>query len=267
MSDPATWRLRVLGVGSAAAPELGSASVALERDSLPFLMIDCGQEALSAWLACYRQPPPALFLTHLHFDHVAGLERLFGLNRFDRADRPETRLYVPAGLVPLLQERVAGYPNVLAEGGANFWDALRLVPVGEGFWHDGRWFDVFPVRHHAPGTAFGLCLRAAFLFTGDTRPIPEVLETYADGRMPLLHDCGLEGNPSHTGLDDLLHEYPDALRRQLLLYHYGGQAEGDALQAAGFRVARPGEVLDLPAPLPADQAKAMSIARRLRPDR
>lgn len=267
MSGPARWALRMLGAGSAAAPELGNSSVALERDGAPFLMVDCGQEALSAWLEQYAGPPAALFLTHLHFDHVAGLERLFVLNRFGREPLPETRLYVPANLVPLLQERVAGYPDVLAEGGANFWDPLRLVPVGEGFWHDGWWFDVFPVRHHAPGTAFGFCLRGAFLYTGDTRPIPEVLQAFADDRMPLLHDCGLEGNPSHTGLDDLRREYPEALRRQLVLYHYGSEAEGEALRAAGLKVARRNDVLVLPSPMPADEARALSVARRLRPDR
>jgi hypothetical protein len=40
--------LRFLGVGSAQAPELGSACGVLERDGEPLLMIDCGAEALSA---------------------------------------------------------------------------------------------------------------------------------------------------------------------------------------------------------------------------
>ena len=27
--------------------------------------------------------------------------------------------------------------TVLAEGGANFWDAFQVIPVGDAFWHDG----------------------------------------------------------------------------------------------------------------------------------
>lgn len=258
----ARFRLVFLGVGSASAPELGSASVVLEREGSPVLMVDCGQEALSAYLARYGKPPGALFLTHVHLDHVAGLERLFVANHFGRPTAA-TRIFAPASIVPLLQGRIADYPNVVAEGGANFWDPFQLVPVSHGFWLADLWFDTFPVRHHVPGTAFGLCLPGAFLYTGDTRPIPEVLSGYADGRMPLVHDCDLSGNPSHTGLPDLLREYPPALRAQMIAYHYDSTSAGEALAAAGLRIARPGDVLDLPAPAPAMAAHAASLHRRL----
>ena len=78
-----------------------------------------------------------------------------------------------------------------------------IYHVGTCFWHDGLRFDVFAVRHHAANTAFGLALRGSFVYTGDTRPIPEVLEHYGTGAVLIAHDCGLVGNPSHTGLDDL----------------------------------------------------------------
>ncbi len=195
---------------------------------------------------------------HLHLDHVAGFERLFVSNYFGTGQDAYTRLYVPALLVPLLQGRIADYPNVVAEGAANFWDAFRLIPVSRGFWHEGRWFDVFPVRHHVPGTAYGLCLRGAFLYSGDTRPIPEVIAQYADGRMPLIHDCDLHGNPSHTGLPDLLREYSAEHIRQMLVYHYASPADGAALAAAGLRVAKAGDRLPLPKPLAAAEAHAAS---------
>ena len=43
-----SWALRFLGVGNSASVELGSASAVIERDAQPLLMIDCGQEALTA---------------------------------------------------------------------------------------------------------------------------------------------------------------------------------------------------------------------------
>jgi len=264
-ADVSEWTLNFLGVGNAAAPELGSASVVLERDGEPLLMVDCGQEALSAYLACYGRPPPAVFITHVHMDHVAGFERLFIANFFGNNPEKRTRLYVPAMLVPLLQGRVADYPNVVAEGAANFWDAFQLIPVGHGFWHVGCWFDVFPVRHHVPGTAYGLCLRGAFLYSGDTRPIPEVIAQYAHGSMPLFHDCDLHGNPSHTGLPDLLREYPAEHIRQMVVYHYGSTADGAALAAAGLRVAKTGERLGLPEPVDAVEAHATAARRRMLP--
>ena len=243
-----SWSLRFLGVGNSGAVELGSAMATIERDGQPWLTMDCGGEGLTAYLAHYGAMPEALFVTHTHLDHVGGFERLFGASHFGSQRRDHTRLYVPAALVPLLQQRVAGYPNVVAEGGANFWDAFRLVPVGDHFWHDGVRLEVFPVRHHWPDTAFGLRLRGAMVWTGDTRPIPEMLSRYAGDGELVAHDCALHGNPSHSGIDDLEREYPPELLARCLLYHYGGAAEGEALATRGHRVARPGEVVALREP-------------------
>lgn len=243
-----SWALRFLGVGNASAVELGAASAVLERDGLPSLLIDCGQEALTRYMAQYGKPPLALFLTHTHMDHVAGMERLFVRLYFDAELRGRCRLYVPAELVPWVQQRVADYPGVLAEGGVNYWDAFQVIPHRRGFWHDGLWFDVFPVRHHAPNTAFGIALRGSFVYTGDTRPIPETLARVTDDSTLLAHDCGLVGNPSHSGIDDLEREYPRELLDRAVLYHYGSASDGDALEARGYRVARPGDVFPLASP-------------------
>lgn len=248
MNMTSSYALRFLGVGNAQAVELGSAAVVLERDGDPSLLIDCGQEALSAYLARYGSVPMALFITHAHLDHVAGLERLFYRVLFDAGRCGRVRIYAAADLVPVLQHRIAGYPSPLAEGGANFWDAFQLVPVERGFWHQGLWFDVFPVRHHAPRTAFGIALRGSFLYSGDTRPIPETIALHADAGEWIAHDCALQGNPSHTGLDDLMREYPQPLRDRMIVYHYARDSDREAFTAAGLRVAAAGEALALGAP-------------------
>jgi len=245
-----TWRLRLHGVGNASAVELGSAMATLERDGEPWLTVDCGGEGLTAFLAHYGRMPEALFVTHNHLDHIGGFERLFVDHYFDEARRGKVRLYVPAPIVPLLHQRVADYPNVLAEGGVNFWEAFRLVPCHRGFWLDGLWFDVFPTRHHLPQTSFGLALGGSFAYTGDTRPVPEMLARYAAGTELIAHDCGLVGNPSHTGIDDIEREYPDALRQRLRLYHYGSADDGAALAARGYVTASTGERIALPSPTP-----------------
>ena len=246
-----SWSLHFLGVGnSQAAVRLGSASAVLRRDDAPVLMVDCGQEALTAYQDAYGAMPDALFITHVHMDHVAGLERLFFATYFDPARRGKVRLYVPVGVLPHLQSRVADYPGVIAEGDANWWDAFQLVPVTRGFWHAGQWYDVFPVRHHLPDTAFGLRLPGSVVWTGDTRPIPEMLARFADAGELVAHDCALHGNPSHSGIDDLEREYPPALLSRCVLYHYASEADAEALRALGHRVARAGDVLALADPRP-----------------
>ena len=242
------FSLQFLGVGSSQAIELGSSGAVIERDGKPWLLIDCGPDSLSRFLDQYASLPQTLYITHTHLDHVGGLERLFTRCYFDSAQRGNIKIIAHAALVPLLQARIADYPNVLAEGGANFWDAFRLIPVSRGFWLDEVWFDVFPVRHHAPDSAFALALRGSFVWTGDTRPIPEMLSRYASACELVAHDCGLHGNPSHSGLNDLEREYPVELRQRLLLYHYGSAADGAAMAARGYRVAQPRERVSLNAP-------------------
>jgi ribonuclease BN (tRNA processing enzyme) len=242
------WHLNFLGVGAAHAVELGSSAAVLERDGTPLLLVDCGPDTLDRYMAAYGALPTAIFITHTHMDHVAGLERLFIKQWFDERLRGTARVFIHAGLLPWLQTRVADYPSALAEGCVNFWEAFRLVPCTRGFWLDGLWFDVFATRHHVPGTSFGLALDGSFVYTGDTRPIPEVLARHAGGGEIIAHDCGLVGNPSHTGIDDIEREYPESLRRQMMLYHYGSVADGVALAARGYRIATSGERVALAAP-------------------
>ena len=96
-----TLALRFLGVGSAQAVALGSASAVLTRDGAPLLLFDCGPETLSAYLDAYGAAPQALFLTHGHLDHIGGMERLYFRVYFDPELRGRVRVYAPATLVSL----------------------------------------------------------------------------------------------------------------------------------------------------------------------
>ncbi|MDP2549027.1 MBL fold metallo-hydrolase [Oceanobacter sp. 4_MG-2023] len=223
------------GVGSGGHLALGSAAATLEHQGQPLLLIDCGPGTLAQVQQRYQALPTAIFMTHAHMDHIADLEILTVRAKLQQV--APIPLFVPLSVIPVLHQRLATYPGTMAEGGHNFWQSFQLLPVSDRFEYAGMTFHCYPTRHHAPGSSFALHLPGQFFYSGDTRPIPEILNHQLSGNEVVFHDCGLISNPSHTGLDDLAKEYPEALRRQLVLYHYANTDAGQQLSAAGYRVA------------------------------
>ncbi len=240
-----TIKLRFLGVGGASQVDLGHASVGIEIGAARML-VDCGPGTVNAFRAQYGAPPDAVFITHCHLDHVGDFENLFIQSWFHRPAPVRPKIFVPASIIELLNTRVGSYPEVLAEGGVNFWDAFQLIPVTDRFIFCDQRFEVIAVRHHAPGTAFGLLLRGQFFYTGDTRPIPEVLRHSLGEKERIFHDCGVLGNPSHTGIDDLLREYSPQIIERIHCYHYYSPADVQEFRRRGLQVVRRGEVFEFP---------------------
>lgn len=231
----ATIVLRFLGTGGASQVGLGHASAVVELNSIDKLLIDCGPGAIQRYIARYGRLPEAIFISHCHLDHISDLESLFAKCWFARP-KQKIKIFVPIHIVPILHERVGNYPGALAEGGVNFWEAFHLIPFTTQFEYLGLTFRSYPVRHHAPNSAFCLHLPGHFLYTGDTRPIPEIISHYANQAEIILHDCSLEGNPSHTGLDDLLREYSCEQLKRIRVYHQNTEEERLNIFARGINL-------------------------------
>ncbi|TNC84308.1 MAG: MBL fold metallo-hydrolase [Thalassolituus sp.] len=235
-----SYSLFFTGTGSGGNLSVGSSAAVLEADDKPILLIDCGPGTLNAFAERYQgELPAAIFITHCHLDHIADLEILTVRARLrNLAPIP---IFVPVGLIQLLHERLASYPGQMAEGNHDFWQSFQLRPVSDSFRSGDETFRIHPTRHHGPGSSFALQLPGRFFYTGDTRPVPELLHHVSIDSETIFHDCGTISNPSHTGLEDLEREYREDIRKRLVLYHYADATAAGQMRDAGYKVASPGE--------------------------
>ena len=239
----ADYALTFLGAGSGGNLSVGASAAVLERQGKPVLLIDCGPGTLNAYAAAYGELfnalPEAVFITHAHMDHIADLEILTVRARLSAT--PPIPLFVPVSLIPVLHQRLATYPGSMAEGDHDFWQSFQLRPVSDHFILGSDTYRLYPTRHHAPGSSYALHIPGCFFYSGDTRPIPELLHHVCQASDVIFHDCGVTPNPSHTGLDDLSREYRDDIRARLILYHYADTEAAETLKKAGYEVAQPGD--------------------------
>lgn len=234
-------QIKFLGSGNSHSEDLGASSALIYSNDKPSLLIDIGGNTYHRLMAT-GELPSGVYLTHSHFDHISGMEMLFYKEYFDFSEK--IKVYCHYDLVPLVSKKLL-YINQIAEGGANFWDAFHLVPVDDHFYHDGVKYIVFENRHHAPKSSYGLACEGKFIYSGDTRPIPEMIGSLYTGGEIIFHDCCEVGNPSHTGIDDLFREYPEGLISEMMLYHLNNKDFRDKLEGYGLKSVENGVLYSL----------------------
>lgn len=237
-----SYTARFLGTGTATSQSLGNSACVIEQQDKPWLMIDCGADALVRYLQyADGQLPSHVFITHLHFDHIGGIEQLY-FQTLIRQPAVKPTLYVPAQLVHDLTQIMR---NTDKGDQNNIWSVLRIVPVLENFWHNDIALSAIPVRHHLPNSTFGLHLPGVFFYSADTRPIPEIVHHTVGKTETILHDANLKANPSHAGADELLEQYSTDVLNRTVIYHYPSPETGEKIKAKGLKVASPGVGVEL----------------------
>ncbi len=245
-----------IGVGDAFAKTLFQTNfLVTPGDGEPFL-VDCGHTCSRALQALGRElrSVPRVVLSHLHGDHIGGLEELGFLGYFAWERRPE--LYVPEGLVPWLWPHAleAGMGQRLRARGGGFFEAgletyfaLTPLPGREPFSLGSVRITPFPTPHvpGRPSWGFRLDDRAtggSVLLTCDTRFHARNLEVYGRGVDAVFHDCQLASNGAHIHacLDELL-TLPEAWQERVLLVHYGDDWQAYRGRTGRMRFAAQGE--------------------------
>ncbi|MDD9269746.1 MBL fold metallo-hydrolase [Paenibacillus sp. GCM10023248] len=161
-----------------------------------------------------------IFVTHLHEDHVNGLQKL-GLYHRVYPGKTKPRLYVPTGLLSDLWQIMRHGLELTTRGKRSLEDYFDVVCVEDSFEIAGERFELVRTQHVPDMLSYGLLCRPYFYFSGDTRLDEPFLREIAGSVQTIFHECHMQDDqlPSHTSLDELL-TLPESMQEKMLLMHY-----------------------------------------------
>jgi ribonuclease BN (tRNA processing enzyme) len=242
-------QLLVTGVGDAFSAKHYSSCFAVEAAGR-WLMVDCPhpfrkvlrEASLAAGVRVDADQIDALVLTHLHADHVSGLEGLLFYSRF-LLERKLRLILHPQVACNLWSKTLAGGMgcSLPAPGAApihwhpeDFYEQVLLTedqPVTHGpFTIHGRL-----AVHSVPAIALKIEANGRSLgYSGDTSFAPALIEWLAPCDL-IIHEAG--AGFFHTTAEQLL-ELPAELRRKLRLIHYPDPFDLDASAIEPLRQGR-----------------------------
>ncbi|MFD2670271.1 MBL fold metallo-hydrolase [Marinicrinis sediminis] len=219
-------QLTMLGTGSAFSKSFGNNNALLELPDQQKLLIDCGHTAMMA-LHQLQQPLEQLegvIVTHLHADHVGGLEELAFRRKFSSSAKPT--LYIADTLVTPLWEHClrAGLEDQQHRSLADFFEVQPLVPGTPFSLTDGLDLTLVHTDHIPGKDSYSLLWNQKLFYSADMTFAPDLLQQlHQEGTEYILHECQLTGQGAvHTTLDELL-SLPASIQSCIQLMHYGDE--------------------------------------------
>ena len=216
-------KLQMLGTGSAFAKAYYNNNAILESDGRK-LMIDCGTTAPRALfeLGIGFDTIDAILISHIHADHIGGLEEFAFQCKFKFKRRPV--LYIADNLVePLWEHSLRG--GLEQEGFRSideYFDVQPLKPGTQAQLLPGIQVELLHTSHIPGKISYSFLINDYIFYTADMVFNRELLEQLVDERgvSVIFHDCQLH-SPGivHADLAKLL-TLPEKLQKMIYLMHY-----------------------------------------------
>ncbi|WP_211747327.1 MBL fold metallo-hydrolase [Paenibacillus sp. Marseille-Q4541] len=162
-----------------------------------------------------------VFITHLHDDHINGLQQLGYYAQVFGNHKPT--LYIHEQLVEPLWCTLEPGMKYTVSGEKSLEDYFDIVPLQEGvlFSIGGISYEMTRTQHVPGMISCGLLARGYFYYSGDSVMDRELLlDTHEDVKL-ILHECHMQDVTinSHTSLSDI-EALPESIQEKILLMHY-----------------------------------------------
>jgi ribonuclease BN (tRNA processing enzyme) len=216
-------KLQMLGTGSAFAKAFYNNNALLQIGGRT-LMLDCGITAPMALHELGRSfdDIDAVLITHIHADHVGGLEEFAFQMKFVFRRKPV--LYIAETLVHQLWEHTLK-GGLQQEEGDTLDDYFDVRPLAEGQPTEllpGLRVELLRTRHIPNKPSYSLLLNHTFFYSADMVFDGELLSRLVSERgvSLIFHDCQLHPpGVVHADLAKLL-TLPEHLQQKIFLMHY-----------------------------------------------